>query len=113
MSDVQDHRPSPMTAVLVSMVSSEPMLCPFFGKCDGVLLINTNDGPAKLYKGTESTAESLCDLILELRPRRLVCGFIREPEKARLRAAGIDVRLGSCTCAIEELVSCFCDLPEA
>jgi hypothetical protein len=104
---------SPTTAVLVSMVASGPILCPFFGKCDGLILIDPQDKPEKLYKGIDPTAEALCDLIIKLRPQRLICGFIREPEKAKLRAAGIDVRLGSCTCAIDELVACFCDLPKA
>jgi predicted Fe-Mo cluster-binding NifX family protein len=43
----------------------------------------------------------------------LVCGFIAERELLRLRAAGIDVRLGAGGRSVEELKECFCHLPHA
>jgi len=52
-------------------------------------------------------------LILATGVDGLVCGFIGEPEIRRLRAAGIDVRLGSGRCSVEELVASFCTLPKA
>jgi hypothetical protein len=60
-----------------------------------------------------SDAKSLCDLILALNPEALVCGFIGEPEKQRLSAAGIEVRLGCCSCSIDELFAGFHCLPRA
>jgi len=36
-----------------------------------------------------------------------------EVEKTRLRESGIDVRLGSCSCSIDELFVRFHDLPRA
>jgi hypothetical protein len=42
-----------------------------------------------------------------------LCGFIATGEKKVLRAAGIDIRVGSCACAVDELVASFSTLPEA
>jgi Homeodomain-like domain len=38
---------------------------------------------------------------------RLVCGFVSESHKNRLRSAGIDVRLGSCACSVNDVVANF------
>lgn len=100
-------------ALLVMNVGSTPLLCPFFHKCDGVLLINAADGSREFHPRDHSGAKSMCKCILELKPRQLICGFISEPDWEKLRAAGIDVRLGSCNCSIDELVSGFHSLPRA
>ena len=99
--------------MLVMNSGSMPLLCPFFSKCDGVLLISAADGSKEFHPRDRSGAMSMCDLILELRPAQMICGFIPEPEKQRLRAAGIDVRLGSCSCPVDELVTSFSTLPVA
>lgn len=101
------------TAVTVMNSGAEPVLCPFFGKCDGLLVLDTASSSTEFCPNEHRTPESLCDLIVEAKPDRLVCGYIGEDEKKRLRAAGIDVRLGSCDCSIDELSACFLDLPEA
>ena len=101
------------TAVLVLNSRSTSLLCPFFGRCDGVLLINADVGSKEFHPRVRSDAKSMCDLLLELEPSHVICGFIAEPEKQRLRAAGIDVRLGSCNCPIDELVTSFSTLPKA
>ena len=109
-------------AVVVMDSTSGPALCPFFNKCDGVVVLNKHDGVLVLearygsrefHPNIDKTSEATCDLILALLPDWVVCGFIGTVEKRRLRAAGIDVRLGSCACAIEELAAGCCDLPEA
>jgi len=87
-------------------------LCPVFAKCDGVLLIEP-DGSRGYYPNTEGTARSLSELVLNTRSGRLLCGFIATGEKKVLRAAGIDIRVGSCACAVDELVASFSTLPEA
>lgn len=100
-------------AVVVMYAGSTPLLCPFFSKCDGILLVNCADRSTEFYQGRRANADSMCDLILRLRPSRIICGFIDGPATARLRAAGIDVRLGACSVSIEDLVSSFATLPEA
>ena len=101
------------TAVLVMNSGSMPLLCPFFGKCDGVLLIDAADDSRKFYPGDRASAKSMCDLILEIKPAQIICGFIDDAEKEKLRASGIDVRLGSCNCSVNELVASFSSLPKA
>lgn len=101
------------TAVLVMKLGPISVLCPFFRNCDGVLLINAANGSKEFHPRDQSGAKLLCDLILELKPRRLICGFIDEPEKQKLRAVGIDVRIGSCSCPLDELVASSSALPKA
>ncbi len=104
---------SSWTAVTVIDDGSKQMFCPFFGKCDGVLLIDSNTGSRKILRNECHTVESFCQLVMKARPSRLICGFVGEVEKRKLRTAGIDVRLGSFACSLDELVACFCDLPAA
>jgi hypothetical protein len=77
------------------------------------LLIDLTDRSTRFHRHDRSDAKSLCDLILALNPRDLVCGFIGKTEKQRLHSAGIDVRLGSCSCSIDELIAGFHNLPLA
>lgn len=104
---------APRIAVTVMDSGSGPALCPFFGKCDGILLLDADTATKEFLRNPPRTPESLCDLILAAKPDRLVCGFIAEPEKRRLQAAGIDVRLGACTCSTDQLAAGFRDLPQA
>ena len=98
--------------VLVMNAGQGLTLCPVFAKCDGVLLIEP-DGSRSYYQNTEGTARSLSALVLNTRSERLLCGFIATAEKEVLQAAGIDIRVGSCACAVDELVTSFSTLPEA
>ena len=100
-------------AVLVTNAGSTRTMCPFFGKCDGVLVFDPHGNDPDFLPNGGRSAEALCELILGSRATRLVCGYISDKDKKRLRAAGIDVRLGSCACSIEELVGTFDELQEA
>jgi predicted Fe-Mo cluster-binding NifX family protein len=113
LSQVPRSHATSWTAVTVMDGGSDPMLCPFFGKCDGLLLIDADSGRKKFLPNEHRTAVSFCQLVVKASPDRLICGFIGEPEKRNLQAAGIDVRLGSLTYSVDELVACFCDLPAA
>lgn len=102
-----------LTGITVMRAGPEPVLCPFFGKCDGLLVIDGKDGPHVFLPNEARTSESLCDIILEVKPRRLICGFIGETDARALRAAGIDVRLALFRYSLDELVACFQSLPKA
>ena len=101
------------TAVLVIKPGSDSLLCPFFDKCDGILLFNAVDGSKEFHPYDRSSAKPAYKLILKLQPRHLICGFIGGSEKKILSAAGIDIRLGSCSCSVDELVNSFSTLPKA
>jgi predicted Fe-Mo cluster-binding NifX family protein len=104
---------APRTAVTVMQSGPGVGVCPFFGRCDGIVLIDPAAGTRDFLRNGDRTSSTLCEVILGARPARLVCGFIGETDKCRLRAAGIDVRLGSCACSVDELIGCFDTLPEA
>lgn len=107
------HSATSRIAVTVMDSGSEPVPCPFFGKCDGVVVLDAGTGVREFHRNPPRTPQSLCDLLLATGVDGLICGFISDPEIWRLSAAGIDVRLGSGRYSVEELVACFCDLPEA
>jgi hypothetical protein len=77
------------------------------------MVFDSAGGATFFYPNRERTADAMCSLLLEIGPHRLVCGFIAAPEQNRLRAAGIEVRLGSCACSVEDLVTGFRDLAVA
>ena len=107
------HPPANRIAITVMKSGPRPMPCPFFGKCDGIWIIDEDTGATEFRSNPERTPVALCDLILAARPAWLICGFIGDAEKQRLRVVGIDVRLGSCACTIEELVASFDGLAAA
>lgn len=102
-----------MIAILVMNSRAGPVLCPFFAKCDGVLLINEKEHSSQFHGNRRAAAKPLCELVVALKPRALVCGFIGDTEKRKLQRAGIDVRLGACSCSIDQLIAGFDALPEA
>ena len=104
------HRP---TAITVMRNGTDYLLCPFFGKCDGLLMIDPASTAVEFKPNAGRSAEYLSDLIIGSQVARVICGFVPAPERAKLRAAGIDIRLGSCACGIDELIVEFADLPKA
>ena len=100
-------------ALLVMRSDGALSLCPFFGKCDGVLVIDSRAKSRTFHANEHRAVSAICELILEAGVDRLICGFVSEPEQRKLRLAGIDVRLGSCAWAVEDLAAGFDDLPPA
>ena len=100
-------------ALVVMLVDGEMTLCPFFAKCDGVVIVDPDGEQSPFLARTQRTTEAMCDLILRSGVRRLILGFVPGPTARRLRAAGIDIRLGSCACSVEELAACLEHLPTA
>jgi hypothetical protein len=101
------------TGIMVAMRPEGPILCPFFARCDG-LVVFAADGAIETFPADPARGEqAMCDLISKCRVERLVCGFIAEPYRALLRARGVDIRLGSCREAIPALAARFDALPSA
>lgn len=94
-------------------IDGQPTFCPFFGKCDGLLVINPQDGSREFFRNELRTAEALCELILKSGAHGVVCGFIGVAEKRTLGACGIELRLGSCAGGLDELAAHYGDLPKA
>lgn len=101
------------TAFLVMRSNGDNVLCPFFGKCDGVLIVDPDSGSREFHANTDRSVEAMCDVILKTGVHRLVLGFIAGPAARKLQAGGVDMRLGSCARAVEELAMCFDALPRA
>ena len=99
--------------MLATSISGREMLCPFFAKCDGLLVVDLDANVQTFHVNAARTQQSICDLILKSGVSRLVCGFIAESERKKLLAAGIDVRVASCQRSIEDLVAGFEKLPRA
>jgi hypothetical protein len=89
------------TGVMVAMRAEGPILCPFFARCDGVVVFSADGAIETFPAGPASGERSICDVITESGIERLVCGFI------------VDVRLGSCREAIAALAARFDTLPSA
>ena len=107
------HQQTRRVALLVIGRRAMPLLCPFFGKCDGFLLLDPSGRPAEYYPNEQRTADALCDLIVKSGANALICGFVGAPERRKLLTCGVDVRLGSCARPIDELAASFYDLPPA
>lgn len=101
------------TALLIMKSDGDSVLCPFFGKCDGVLIVDPDSGSREFHANADHSAETMCDIILKTGVHRLVLGFIAGPAARKLQAGGVDIRLGSCASAVEELATCFDALPRA
>lgn len=99
--------------VLVSRSPRKTMLSPFFAKSDGLLVIDIQARTREFLANAERTSRSTCDLILASGIARLVCGFISEPDRERLSASGVDIRIGSCARSVNALVRMFDALPTA
>jgi len=113
LSVLTSPEPSRRTALLVMHSRDGTVLCPFFSKCDGLLIIDPASGCREFRAKGQHTVEAMCDLILKTGVHRLVLGFISGPAAQKLRTAGIDIRLGSCAHAVEDLAIGFDDLPAA
>ena len=102
-----------LTAITVMKDGTAYAMCPFFGKCDGILVVDPVSAKVSFVDNLERTAEAMSANIIRCRAVRLICGFVPKAERMKLRAAGVDVRLGSCACEVDELITEFDDLPEA
>lgn len=102
-----------LTGVTVMRTGAEYALCPFFGKCDGLLIVEPKAFGVTFMPNTNRDPESLRNMIIAAKVTNLICGFIPDAECEKLRSAGVDVRCGSGACSLDELVVNFANLPDA
>ncbi len=107
------HQEEDSVALLVARSLGGKVLCPFYAKCEELVLIDRRTMARRCHANPGRSNQSVSDLILASGATRLVCGFISPPDKLKLRAAGIDVRVGSCLRSIDDLVRSFNELPHA
>lgn len=100
-------------AIAVTGIGGGWVVSPFFAKCDGVLVVDRTTRTEAFHRNDGRTPNSVCATIAAISPDCLVCGYVGEAERKTLRSAGIDIRLGSCTCPIRDLSHCVCELPVA
>jgi hypothetical protein len=98
-------------ALLVMRTGGGAVLCPFFGKCDGLVIFDPAKDLHEFCANIKGTPEAICDLVLKTGVQRLVLGLIPGSAVRKLREAGVDIRLGSCACAVEDLATRFNELP--
>lgn len=103
----------PRVALLVLNGSDASVLSPFFGKCDGVLVVSPGTNSREFHPSPRHVPDAVCDLILETGVQRLILGFIGKPAAEKLRANGLDIRLGSCVSSVDSLAANFANLPKA
>ncbi len=104
---------SELTAITVMKAGADYRMCPFFGKCDGLLIVEPASAPVAFIPNAERDSSALSRLIIESKIKRLICGFVPQGECQRaLLQAGIDVRLASGAYSIPDLVFDFANLPE-
>jgi len=101
------------TAITVMKDGTAYAMCPFFGKCDGILVVDPVTTKASFTGNPERTVAAMSEIIIQSGANRLICGFVPAAECKRLRAAGVDVRLGSCSCEVDELITEFDRLARA
>lgn len=100
-------------AVLVARTRRRTMLSPFFAKCDGILMVDPVTRCRDYMPNAGRTSEATCAMIAISSATRLVCGFIADADRDRLVLCGVDVRIGSCSCPVDDLVCGFEALPHA
>ncbi|MBA4208236.1 MAG: hypothetical protein C0454_01755 [Parvibaculum sp.] len=100
-------------ALIVARSQRRAVLSPFFAKSDGLLVVDPTSRIRRFRVNSARTNESICELILASGATRLVCGYVGMSECDKLRAAGIDIRIGSCARTVSDLVSSFETLPPA
>ena len=99
-------------AIVVTHSGGSFSLSPFFNRSDGLLLIDTGAGAREFRQRQGATGGDLAAMLMEIKPQKLICGFVRPPDEKRLRKSGVDVRLGSCARSIDDLTANFDRLPK-
>ncbi len=88
-------------------------LSPFYALARWIGVADFRGQRHGLFRGPGSDAAEITASILHCQPRVLIAGFVPDDARARLTAAGIDVRIGPCSEPATALVRRFESLPRA
>ena len=102
-----------MLAFILDRMDEAAPLSPFFAKARWLLVFDTTTGVATWIPNREASGPRLADRILEVGADPVVCGWIDRLSLARLRDAGVVVRLGQCTLPALSLAGSLAELPIA
>lgn len=112
-SSISPLRQPPPIAILVVVSGNRVMLSPFFAKSDGLLVLDLAAATRSFQPNNQRTGQATCGLVLRSGVNRFICSFVAVPERDRLLEAGLDVRIGSCSCPVVDLARDFDGLPTA
>ncbi len=104
-----------MARVALTVHSSRPdaPLSPFFGKAQGLLVIDQQGSEQTFLPNLGWNADWVCATLFAHEIKRLICAYIDGKSARRLDRAGIDARLAPCSQPALGLVARFDWLPKA
>ncbi len=103
----------PRIALTVHHARPDAHLSPFFGKAQGLVVLDPALSERIYLPNAGWSADWVCATLLSSGVRRLICSYVDGRSMRRLGRAGIDVRLGPCSRPAESLVDRFRHLPAA
>ena len=100
-------------AFTVEQNDNDTPLSPVFGKAPWLLVIDSEAGQISYVRNVSWTSEWICTTALVHAVDVLACAYIDRTALRRLKDAGIDVRLASCSRPATELAAGIAGLPPA
>lgn len=98
-----------MARVALTVHSDHPdaPLSPFFGKAQGLVILDPTVPERAFLPNVGWSADWVCEALFASGVRRLICSYIDDRSMRRLDRAGIDVRLAPCSQPAKSLVDQF------
>ena len=103
----------PRIALTVHHARPDAHLSPFFGKAQGLVILDPALSDRIYLPNAGWSADWVCATLLSSGVGRLICSYVDGRSMRRLGRAGIDVRLAPCSQPAVSLVDQFQRLPTA
>lgn len=103
----------PIVALTVHHARPDAPLSPFFGKAQGLVILDPALPERTYLPNAGWSADWVCVTLLASGVRQLICSYIDRRSMRRLGRANIDVRLAPCSRPAVSLVDQFQHLPAA